>query len=112
MNKTSKILVSIALFLFGWGAFTTSHSVQAARDPFADFLKTDCVPGAEQAGLRKNEAQKGCTCAMNSLKKKYSTTEFEGLLTSHRNGDDKATSTLRSYSETCFDKVLEEIMFE
>ena len=112
MKKTCNILASIALLVAGLGAITASHSVKAASDPFADFFKTDCVPEAQKAGLTKNEAQRGCTCTINTLRKKYSRDAFSSLLTKYRDGDAKVKETLRSYGETCFDEVLEDILFE
>ncbi len=112
MNNTRKTVTFIALLLLGWGGLTVFQSSQAASDPFTDFMNKDCVPGAQQSGLKKDEAQKGCTCTVNDLRKKYSTQAFRGLLNKYRNGDAKAKQTLRSYGETCFEKVLDDILFE
>ncbi|ACK67075.1 hypothetical protein PCC8801_3094 [Rippkaea orientalis PCC 8801] len=112
MKKTYTTFALMAFFVVGWGTLTASQSVQASSDPFADFMKNDCVPGAQKAGLTKNEAQQGCTCTMNTLRKKYSTPAFRTLLTKYRSGDAKAKQTLRSYGETCFEQVLDDILFE
>ncbi|MEA5509333.1 hypothetical protein VB715_06095 [Crocosphaera sp. UHCC 0190] len=112
MKKTHKALTTLAVVLMGLGTVTLAQQASMAADPFKDFYDRNCVPEAQKAGLSKSEAQQGCTCTVNSLKKKYSTQAFSALLTKHRSGDAAATRTLRAYGETCFDKILDNLLFE
>lgn len=92
---------------------TLTHNVEAASvDPFMDFYNRNCVPEAQKAGLSKNEAQQGCTCTINSLRKKYSSAAFTTLLGKYRSGDATANRTLRSYGETCFSGIIDDLLFE
>ncbi len=113
INTTRQTFLSIALLIVGLGTvITTVKTVRAQSDPFTDFFNKDCVPEAQKSGLTKEEAQKGCTCTVNSLKNKYTSNDFRNLLTKYRGGDAKAKQTLTSYGQTCFDQVLEDILFE
>lgn len=112
MSNTRNTFTLITLLLLGLGAVTATQNVRAQSDPFMDFFNKDCVPGAQKSGLTKTEAQQGCTCTVNTLKNKYTSNDFRNLLTKYRSGDAKAEQTLRSYGETCFDEVLEDILFE
>jgi hypothetical protein len=112
MNYRRNILTFMALLSLSLGTAITTQQVNAASDPFTDFLNKDCVPQAQKAGMTKAEAQKGCNCTISTLRKKYSLTAFTGLLTQYRNGDANAKKTLTGYGQTCFEEILDNVLFD
>jgi hypothetical protein len=112
MNYRRNILTFMALLSLSVGTAIATQQVNAASDPFMDFFNKDCVPQAQKAGMTKAEAQQGCNCTIGTLRKKYSSPAFTGLLTKYRSGDANAKKTLTTYGQTCFEEILDNVLFD
>ncbi len=110
MNKTYKILMA-TLLLLQLGTTTLTQNAEAA-DPFQRFYNESCVPEAKKAGFTQTEANEGCTCTVKALRNKYPTPDFAALLTKYLNGQSQARQTLTGYGQTCFEGIIDNILYE
>ncbi|MDJ0511724.1 MAG: hypothetical protein QNJ64_21120 [Crocosphaera sp.] len=110
MNKTYKILMG-TLLLLQLGSTVVTQNAEAA-DAFERFYNQSCIPEAQKAGFTEAEAKQGCTCTINALRDKYPTPAFTALFARYLNGQSQARQTLTSYGQTCFEGILEEIIYE
>ena len=110
MNKTYKIFMG-TLLLLQLGTTAVTQNAEAA-DPFQRFYNESCVPEAQNAGFTEAEAKQGCGCTINALRNKYPTPTFTTLYNQYESGDKAAKQTLTRHGQTCFEGIVESIIYE